>query len=213
MKKCHILTAAFAIASLATNAQAQGKFEYSYAELNYVSISDGSSYNANIQYEVKPQIYLFGGYTMSETDVTVDIAGGGGGGGPGGPGGAATTTNTITETGAGFLGVGYHKSVSTGIRTLGDRIDIYGEVGYMMGTATVEIDGAPEPDIDVTGVVGAVGARAFVKPKIEVEGSFSIGPEDFGGASLTARYYFRDKFSVGGGLIEGDLGIGLRANF
>lgn len=201
MKKCHILATAFAIATLATNAQAQGKFEYTYAELNYVAISDGSSYNANIQYEVKPQIYLFGGYVLSDVSASEDF-------GP--PVGVVTVA---TETGAGFLGAGYHTSVSSGIDALGDRIDIYGEVGYMMGTATVEIDGNPEPDIDVTGVVGAVGARAFVKPKVEVEASVSIGPDDFGGLSVTGRYYFKDKLSVGGGLIEGDLGIGLRANF
>lgn len=195
MKKCPMLAAALVVAALTSNAQAQEELSYSYAELTYAAISDGSSYSANIQYEVKPQIYIFGGYTYAETETTATIL--------------FTTITTSTETNVGFLGGGYHMEVSPGI-------DAYGEVGYMLGTATIETVLLGNPvtlDTDVKGVVGAIGVRGFVMPKVEAEGSLSFGPDDFGGFSLTGRYYFLDNVSVGGGLIEGDLGIGLRANF
>lgn len=184
----------FALVFLTTGANAQEELSYSFAELNYVAISNGSRFDANVQYEVQPQVYIFGGYSYSKVDVTV------------------LGVDFETQVNVGSLGAGYHATVLEGIDLHGGSVSLYGEVGYMLGTASVEVIGGTV-DEDVDGFVGAIGARAFVLPKVEGEIALTAGPDDFGGINIIGRYYFRDQVSVGGGIIDGDLGIGLRANF
>src|SRR5262245_30629878 len=86
------------------------------------------------------------------------------------------------------LGAGYHLP-------LGQRIDLFGILSY----ANVELDGSSN-DFHDDGVAGELGVRFMLLPKLEVNGSaewVNVNEDDYG-LGAGARWYFLNRFSVGG---------------
>jgi Outer membrane protein beta-barrel domain len=197
MKKCYRLLLAAALMSFISPAIAE-ELSYTYASVKYAKFSskidgvsdtlDGSGYNVDLSYALRPHIALMAGYSTGTADV--ESAG----------------TRVDVDIDATMLGLLIHVAIN-------DTSDFIVGAGFINGKAVVTVDGSSKNTVDADGGITIIGFRAMVFEKLEINGFVrknSIEDNSTISVSFAAGYYIKKSVSLDlGYLIDSEDGSDL----